>query len=127
MNTFRAYRIHRIDGRITPRFDQVTLDDLTSGEVVVRVSYSRHQLQGRIGRHRALRRSCASIRSSGGIDLAGEVVSSADPRYTPGQKVLVTGCGLSETHDGGYAEFARREGRLRSFRCRDGHRPNWTR
>ena len=46
----------------------------------------------------------------GGIDLAGEVVSSTDPRYAPGQKVLVTGCGLSETQDGGYAEFARVQG-----------------
>jgi NADPH2:quinone reductase len=46
----------------------------------------------------------------GGIDLAGEVVSSADPRYAPGQKVLVTGGGLSETQDGGYAEYARLQG-----------------
>ena len=46
----------------------------------------------------------------GGIDLAGEVVSSSDPRYAAGQPVLVTGCGLSETHDGGYAEYARLEG-----------------
>jgi NADPH2:quinone reductase len=42
-----------------------------------------------------------------GIDLAGEVVSSADARFQPGQGVLVTGNGLSETHDGGYAEYAR--------------------
>ena len=47
---------------------------------------------------------------AGGIDLAGEVVSSADPRYAPGQKVLVTGCGLSETQDGGYAEYSRLQG-----------------
>ena len=46
----------------------------------------------------------------GGIDLAGEVVSSDDARYRPGQKVLVTGCGLSETHDGGYSEYARVRG-----------------
>jgi NADPH2:quinone reductase len=46
----------------------------------------------------------------GGIDLAGEVVRSDDARYAPGQKVLVTGCGLSETHDGGYAEYARLPG-----------------
>jgi len=46
----------------------------------------------------------------GGIDLAGEVVSSADARFSPRQKVLVTGCGLSETHDGGYAEYARLKG-----------------
>jgi NADPH2:quinone reductase len=43
----------------------------------------------------------------GGIDLAGVVESSTDARYPAGAPVLVTGCGLSETHDGGYAEFAR--------------------
>jgi NADPH2:quinone reductase len=44
---------------------------------------------------------------NGGIDLSGEVVASTDARYEPGQQVLVTGCSLSETVDGGYAEFAR--------------------
>jgi NADPH2:quinone reductase len=34
-------------------------------------------------------------------------VSSGDARYAPGQAVAVTGNGLSETHDGGYAEYAR--------------------
>ena len=40
MSAFRAYRIHRNDGRISARFDQITLDDLTPGEVAVRVRYS---------------------------------------------------------------------------------------
>ena len=46
----------------------------------------------------------------GGIDLAGVVESSEDPRCKPGDHVLVTGCGLSEVHDGGYAEYARLKG-----------------
>ena len=47
-----------------------------------------------------------------GIDAltAGEVVSSTDARYQAGQKVLVTGCGHSETLDGGYAEYVRSKG-----------------
>jgi NADPH2:quinone reductase len=43
----------------------------------------------------------------GGIDLAGVVKSSDDARYRTGDAVLVTGCGLSEAFDGGYAEVAR--------------------
>src|SRR4029077_4534887 len=43
----------------------------------------------------------------GGIDLAGIVESSADPRFQTGDEVLVTGSALSEAHDGGYAEMAR--------------------
>jgi len=109
MTPFTAYRIHEIDGRIVPRFDQITLDDLGPGEVVVRVHYSDINFKDALaatGVGRILRK----YPLVGGIDLAGEVVSSSDARYTPGQKVLVTGCGLSETHDGGYAQFARLKG-----------------
>jgi len=46
---------------------------------------------------------------NGGIDLAGTVVSSDDAEFQPGTPVLVNGCGLSETADGGYSEYARVE------------------
>jgi NADPH2:quinone reductase len=49
---------------------------------------------------------------NGGIDLAGEVVSSTDARYRAGDRVLMTGGGLSETRDGGYSEYARLPGEL---------------
>jgi NADPH2:quinone reductase len=109
MPTFRAYRVHRADGKISARFDEVTLDDLTPGDVVVRVSYSDINYKDAL----AATGTAPILRKyplAGGIDLAGEVVSSADPRFTPGQKVLVTGCGLSETQDGGYAEYSRLQG-----------------
>lgn len=41
----------------------------------------------------------------GGIDVAGIVVESKDPRFKNGDPVLVTGCGLGETHDGGYSTW----------------------
>jgi NADPH2:quinone reductase len=109
MKPFTAYRIHELDGRIVARFDQVTLDDLGPGEVVVRVEYSDINYKDALaatGAGRILRK----YPLVGGIDLAGTVVGSSDPRYTAGQHVLVTGCGLSETHDGGYAEYARLSG-----------------
>jgi NADPH2:quinone reductase len=109
MSPFRAYRIHRNDGRIAARFDQVTLDDLTPGDVVVRVRYSDINYKDALaatGKSPILRK----YPLAGGIDLAGEVVSSADSRYVAGQPVLVTGCGLSETQDGGYSEYSRLQG-----------------
>jgi len=109
MQPFRAYRIHRIDGRITARFDQVGLDDLTPGDVIVRVHYSTINFKDALaatGKSPILRK----YPLAGGIDLAGEVVSSGDPRFTPGQPVLVNGCGLSETQDGGYSEYSRLQG-----------------
>jgi acrylyl-CoA reductase (NADPH) len=46
----------------------------------------------------------------GGIDLAGQILatpaSGTDAGFTVGQKVVVTGCGLGEVRDGGYAEYA---------------------
>src|SRR5690606_27010831 len=40
----------------------------------------------------------------GGIDVAGDVVESNSDKFKTGDKVLITGCGLGETHDGGFAE-----------------------
>ncbi len=42
-----------------------------------------------------------------GIDLVGTVRDSSDPAHTPGDRVLVNGRGLGETHDGGLATLAR--------------------
>jgi NADPH2:quinone reductase len=108
-NRFKAFRIHEIDRKIVARFDEITLDDLADGDVVVRVMYSDINYKDALaatGAGRILRK----YPLVGGIDLAGVVESSADPRCKPGDHVLVTGCGLSETHDGGYAQYARLKG-----------------
>ena len=42
-----------------------------------------------------------------GIDLAGDVVESTAKDLLPGDRVLVTGHGIGETHWGGYARYAR--------------------
>jgi acrylyl-CoA reductase (NADPH) len=105
-DTFKAFRIHEIDKRIVAKFEQLTLDDLAPGDVVVRVMYSDINYKDALaatGAGKILRK----YPLVGGIDLAGIVESSADARCRKGDHVLVTGCGLSEVHDGGYAEFAR--------------------
>lgn len=45
-----------------------------------------------------------------GIDLAGTVVESRDPRWRPGDRVIANGWGLGERHWGGYAGMARLDG-----------------
>ncbi|HEV8063651.1 MAG TPA: MDR family oxidoreductase [Acidimicrobiales bacterium] len=42
-----------------------------------------------------------------GVDLAGTVLESANPAFSPGDEVIVTGFGLGEEHFGGYADLAR--------------------
>ena len=106
MNTFTAFRIHEVDGKALGRFEQVTLDQLSAGEVVIDVDYSGINYKDALaatGAGKILRR----YPLVGGIDLAGRVRTSTDTRFAPRDPVLVTGCGLSETVDGGYAEVAR--------------------
>lgn len=42
-----------------------------------------------------------------GVDFAGTVEASDDPRYRPGDKVILTGWRVGEAHWGGYAQKAR--------------------
>lgn len=106
MSPFRAYRINQADGKIAAGFEQMTLDDLTEGEVVVKVLWSGVNFKDALaatGRGKILRQ----FPLNGGIDLSGVVTHSRDKRYREGDEVLACGCGLSETADGGYAEVAR--------------------
>jgi acrylyl-CoA reductase (NADPH) len=106
MNAFHAFRIHEHDGKISGRFERIGIDDLTRGEVVIEVQHSDINYKDALaatGAGRILRR----YPLVGGIDLAGLVHDSQDPRFKKGDAVLVTGSGLSETLDGGYAQFAR--------------------
>ena len=101
---FMALRIHDAAGGC--RLDRVTLDELSPGEVVVRVEWSSVNYKDALAATGG-----APIVSGfprvGGIDLAGRVVHSAHPDWPEGTAVLANGCGLGERHDGGYAEYAR--------------------
>lgn len=106
MESFRAFRIDQDNDKIIAGFCELSLDDLTAGEVVIKVSHSTINYKDALaatGAGKILR----TYPLVGGIDLAGTVVSSEDKRLEPGSEVLVNGCGLSETVDGGYAEYAR--------------------
>ena len=107
MSTFKAYRIDQSeDKKITASYQDLSLDDLTDGEVVIKVAWSDINFKDVLaatGRGKILRK----YPLNGGIDLSGHVVSSSDDRFKEGDQVLVCGCGLSETADGGYAEMAR--------------------
>ena len=106
MSKFRAYRIDEVDGKITADFAQLSIDDLTAGEVVVKVLWSGVNYKDALaatGRGKILRR----YPLNGGIDLSGIVMQSTDKNFREGDSVLVGGCGLSESEDGGYAEIAR--------------------
>ncbi len=107
---FDAYRIDSVDGSTRAGIAHVSLDDLSPGELVIRAAYSSVNFKDALagtGEGKILRR----FPLVGGIDVAGTVESSSDPLFKPGDCVLVTGCGLSETRDGGYSQFVRLESR----------------
>jgi acrylyl-CoA reductase (NADPH) len=106
MSSFRAFRIFNDDGRIHGRVVEMSLDELTPGEVVIEAAYSSVNYKdalaatgaGRILRHFPI---------VGGIDAAGTVTSSRDDRFTPGDPVVVTGYDLGVANDGGYSRYVR--------------------
>ncbi|TAN08121.1 MAG: acryloyl-CoA reductase [Rhodanobacteraceae bacterium] len=103
---FRAFRIHNDDAGYRAGIESLRLDELSPGEVVIQTAYSAVNYKDALagtGKGKILRR----FPLNGGIDVAGHVVRSSDPRFKAGDAVLCTGCGLSETRDGGYAEYAR--------------------
>jgi putative YhdH/YhfP family quinone oxidoreductase len=104
--TFRAFRIHAERDVHRAGIEEMRVDDLSPGEVVVKTAYSSVNYKDALagsGTGKILRESPLN----GGIDVAGYVAASSDPKFKEGDQVLCTGCSLSETRDGGYAEYAR--------------------
>ena len=106
MSVFRALRIHAAADRTEPRLETIALDDLNPGEVLIKCAWSGINYKDALaitGAGKILRK----FPLIGGIDTAGVVVTSTDPRYRSGDEVVVTSAGLSETRDGGFAEYTR--------------------
>jgi putative YhdH/YhfP family quinone oxidoreductase len=104
--SFRAFRVRNDADGYRSGIESISLDELNPGEVVVKTAYSSVNFKDALagtGQGKILRR----FPLVGGIDVAGHVVASTDPAFREGDTVLVTGSGLSETRDGGYAEYAR--------------------
>ena len=105
-NTFKAFRIHNDAEGYRSGIENIGLDDLSEGDVVIRGEWSGINYKDALaatGKGQILR----SFPLIGGIDVAGEVVTSESEKFSPGDKVLVTGCNLSETRDGGYTQYLR--------------------
>jgi NADPH2:quinone reductase len=107
MGSFSALRVHsNAAGTVRAGLEALTLDDLSPGEVVIRSHYSSVNYKDALaatGKGKILRR----FPLVAGVDVAGEVVSSVAAGFHEGDQVLVTGCGLGESHDGGFSQVVR--------------------
>ena len=104
--SFKAYLINQEEGKVVSRFVEMDEAQLDPGEVTIAVTHSSINYKDALaatGAGRIIRRfPCV-----GGVDLAGRVTASADPRFRPGDEVLATSYDIGVAHHGGYAEQAR--------------------
>jgi alcohol dehydrogenase len=105
--SFRALLIDRdADGKVQGKLTSLATDQLDPGEVTIRVRYSSINYKDALaatGAGKIIRRfPCV-----GGIDMAGEVIESTDPRFRSGAEVIATSFDIGVSHHGGYAEVAR--------------------
>lgn len=106
MSTFKALIAEQMDGKFSASIREIDRSMLPAGEVLVRVAYSSLNYKDGLavtGRPGVIRK----FPMVPGVDLAGTVEESSSPAFGPGDEVVVTGCGTSETFWGGYAQFAR--------------------
>jgi acrylyl-CoA reductase (NADPH) len=103
---FKALFVDKTETDFTIGVKNLSFSDLPAGEVLIKVAYSSINYkdglasipEGKIVR---------SYPFVPGIDLAGIVVSSEDPRYSEGDQVIATSYEIGVSHYGGYSEYAR--------------------
>lgn len=107
-SSFTAYRLFAGDGGGPPvgRFVTIGEDDLSPGDVLVRVAYTSVNYKDALAAA-GINRIIRDYPRIGGIDLTGTVAKSRDPRFREGDPVVVHGFGLGVDRDGGYARYAR--------------------
>lgn len=109
MATFKAVVIEKADKGTAAALTDFDEADLMDGDVTVRVEYSTLNYKDGLaltGKAPVVRR----FPMIAGIDLAGTVEASSNPAWKAGDKVILNGWGLGETHLGAYAEKARVKG-----------------
>lgn len=106
MTEFLALKVSNEDANYQAKLVRLKPGDLDDGDVTIAAQYSSVNYKDALavtGKGKILRK----LPCIPGIDVAGKVIESRDSRYIKGDPVLVTGCNLGETHDGGYAQVAK--------------------
>ena len=123
MDRFKALLITRDEATKEQSVGVETLDadDLMDGDVDVRVEYSTVNYKDGLaitGKLPVVRR----FPMIPGVDLAGTVTASTHPEFKPGDKVILNGWGLGETHLRRLQPDGAGEGRLADPAARRPHR-----
>jgi acrylyl-CoA reductase (NADPH) len=106
---YQALLIEKDGGPYRASIQQLDDDNLTEGDVTVKVDYSTMNYKDAL----AITGKAPVVRKFplvAGIDFAGTVESSSHPSWKAGDKVVLNGWGVGETHSGGLAQRARVKG-----------------
>jgi acrylyl-CoA reductase (NADPH) len=106
---FRALRLFKTDAGQEARLVELSDDDLMDGDVTVRIDYSTLNYKDAL----ALTGKAPVVRVwplTPGIDFSGVVETSSHAEFTAGDRVVLNGWGVGETHHGGLAQKARVKG-----------------
>ena len=106
---FKAIQIAKTEGGQDVSLTELDESALPEGDVTIDVAYSTLNFKDGL----AITGSSPVVRlwpMVPGIDLAGTVRESANPDYRPGDKVVLNGWGVGETHWGGLSQVARLKG-----------------
>ncbi len=102
--TFQSFRVH--EAKKAGHLQDIYLHDLTQGDTVIRSYFSSLNYKDALavtGKGKILKR----FPLNPGIDVVGEVIQSSDPQLHSGTFVVITGCQLGESYDGGLSEIVR--------------------
>ncbi|WP_299865286.1 MDR family oxidoreductase [uncultured Hoeflea sp.] len=109
-NRFRGIQLTRdAEKKMSVNVAELGLEDLMEGDVVVEVEWTTVNYKDGLaitGKGPVVRRWPMIP----GIDCAGTVASSDNPRFKPGDKVILNGFGVGEVHTGAFAAYARLKG-----------------
>ncbi len=106
MKEFKAFRLYNTNNKVIGRVENLNLNDLSQGEVLIKTAYSSVNYKDALaatGTGNIIRK----FPLVAGINASGYVVSSSDKRFKEGDAVLVTGYEFGVGHDGGYSEYIR--------------------
>lgn len=107
---FKALMLHEADdGKVEIRFEELELERLPEGDVLVEVDYSTLNYKDGLVL-KGLGRLVRSYPHVPGVDFAGSVLESSHPDFKSGDKVVLNGWRVGELHWGGYAQMARVKG-----------------
>ena len=106
MKEFRAFRVCSENNKTIGRVENLNIDDLNQGEVLIKSAYSSVNYKDALAGTGVLKLT-NKLPMVIGINVSGNVVSSSDERFKEGDAVLVTGYEFGVGHDGGFSEYCR--------------------